>query len=108
MDNSARVQTVGPANNPRLVDLLEAFYALTGCPVLLNTSFNLRGDPIVCTPEDAIASFPRSGLDLVVLGNVVLRRTDLPGGYVEGVEDFSRLVGLARLVSVSHDAYTLI
>lgn len=72
VDHSSRLQTVDPLTNPELGDLLTAFERLTGCPVLLNTSFNARDEPIVCTPADAHATFQRTGLDLLVLGRCLL------------------------------------
>jgi carbamoyltransferase len=74
VDGSARAQTVDPDRNPELTALLEAFDALTGCPVLLNTSFNARDEPIVCTPDDALATFRRTGLDLLVVEHVAIER----------------------------------
>ncbi|RME20267.1 MAG: hypothetical protein D6806_16710, partial [Deltaproteobacteria bacterium] len=68
VDASARVQTVPSGTNPMLEKLLERFGRLTGCPVLLNTSFNEKGEPIVCSPEDAIACFGRTGLNRLVMG----------------------------------------
>lgn len=67
VDGSARVQTVEAGRNTEFEQLLRAFDDLTGCPVLLNTSFNGRNEPIVCTPDDALATFRRTGLDLLVL-----------------------------------------
>jgi carbamoyltransferase len=75
VDHSARVQTVDRRRNPEFVGLLEAFERTTGCPVLLNTSFNARDEPIVCTPEDAYRTFDRTGLDLLVLGSCLVERT---------------------------------
>ncbi|MSR05537.1 MAG: hypothetical protein EXR93_00485 [Gemmatimonadetes bacterium] len=72
VDGSARVQTVDRERNPRFHSLLIEFERQTGCAVLLNTSFNLRGEPIVCTPEDAYGSFMRTNLDYLVLGPVLL------------------------------------
>lgn len=72
VDGSARVQTVTAEANPRFHALLEAFGALTGTPVLINTSFNVRGEPIVCTPDDALACFFDTDMDYLVLGNHVL------------------------------------
>src|SRR5205085_9268462 len=63
VDYSARIQTVSAETNPRFHRLLGAFKALTGCPVLVNTSFNVRGEPIVCTPEDAFRCFMGNELD---------------------------------------------
>jgi carbamoyltransferase len=74
VDYSARVQTVHPETNPRFHDLLSAFKARTGCPVLVNTSFNVRGEPIVCTPEDAFRCFMGSEIELLVAGNCILRK----------------------------------
>ena len=72
VDNSARLQTVDRDRHPRLHALLTAFQQLTGCPVLVNTSFNVRGEPIVCTPEDALACFQATGLDVLVLENFLI------------------------------------
>jgi carbamoyltransferase len=72
VDYSARVQTVGASTNPRYYQLLRAFQAKTGCGVLINTSFNVRGEPIVCTPEDAYRCFMRTEMDVLVLENCVL------------------------------------
>jgi carbamoyltransferase len=66
------VQTVTRASNPRYRELLRAFGAITGVPVLLNTSFNLKGEPIVCTPRDAVRTFASSGLDFLVIGDTVI------------------------------------
>lgn len=76
VDYSARVQTVHAETNPRYHALISAFKALTGCPVIVNTSFNVRGEPIVCTPEDAFRCFMGSEIDVLVVGNCVLRKED--------------------------------
>jgi len=76
VDYSARVQTVHRETNPRYHALLTRFKALTGCPVLVNTSFNVRGEPIVCTPEDAFRCFMGSEIDVLVVGNCFLRKED--------------------------------
>jgi len=78
VDNSARVQTVNGATNPRFAALIEEFERLTGCPIILNTSFNLRGEPIVCTAVDAIMCFVRSQIDLLVLEDFVMDRAGIP------------------------------
>jgi carbamoyltransferase len=78
VDYSARVQTVQQATNPRFYDLLKAFAARTGCPVLVNTSFNVRGEPIVCTPEDAYRCFMRTEMDYLVLENYLLAKREQP------------------------------
>jgi carbamoyltransferase len=72
VDDSARLQTVDARRNPRLHGLLSAFHRRTGCPVLVNTSFNVRGEPIVCTPEDAYRCFRATEMDVLVLGDTVL------------------------------------
>jgi carbamoyltransferase len=76
VDYSARVQTVHEASNPRYHKLLKAFEAKTGCGVIVNTSFNVRGEPIVCTPSDAYRCFMRTEMDLLVLENCLLQKTD--------------------------------
>src|SRR5882672_9633441 len=76
VDHSARLQTVHSNTNPLFHRLLTRFKALTGCPVLVNTSFNVRGEPIVCTPEDAFRCFMGNELDLLVIGNCVLRKAE--------------------------------
>jgi carbamoyltransferase len=75
VDYSARVQTVHAETNPRYHALLSRFHALTGCPVLVNTSFNVRGEPIVCTPEDAFRCLMGSDIDMLAIGNCILRKT---------------------------------
>ena len=76
VDYSARIQTVSAETNPRFHRLLAQFKALTGCPVLVNTSFNVRGEPIVCTPEDAFRCFMGNELDVLVVGDCVLRKSE--------------------------------
>jgi len=76
VDYSARIQTVAAETNPRFHLLLTRFKARTGCPALVNTSFNVRGEPIVCTPEDAFRCFMGNELDALVIGNCVLRKND--------------------------------
>lgn len=78
VDNSARVQTVHSETNPLLARLLQRFDELTDYPVLVNTSFNVRGEPIVCTPAEAYLCFMRTNIDLLVLGNCVLRKEEQP------------------------------
>jgi len=76
VDYSARVQTVHKETNPRYYALLKAFEAKTGCGVLVNTSFNVRSEPIVCSPEDAYRCFMRTAIDILVLENCLLYKTD--------------------------------
>jgi len=78
VDYSARVQTVSREDNPRYHDLIEAFDALTGYGVIINTSFNVRGEPIVCTPEDAYRCFMRCEMDYLALGSWLLDKTAQP------------------------------
>ena len=85
VDYSARVQTVHPDTNPRYHALLEAFKAKTGCPVLVNTSFNVRGEPIVCTPADAFRCFMGTELDCLAVGNCFLHKEEQdPSLRIEG------------------------
>ena len=74
VDHSARIQTVHRETNPRFHRLIETFAERTGCPMLINTSFNVRGEPIVCTPEDAFRCFMQTEMDYLVLGNHVLAK----------------------------------
>ena len=78
VDYSARIQTIHRETNPRFHALISAFEARTGCPVLVNTSFNVRGEPIVCTPEDAYRCFMRTEMDYLVLENFLLAKPDQP------------------------------
>ncbi len=78
VDYSARIQTVTPETNPRFHALLTRFEILTGCPLLVNTSFNVRGEPIVCTPDDAYRCFMMTEMDFLVIGNHVLERAAQP------------------------------
>ena len=76
VDYSARVQTVHRETNPRYHALLEAFKARTGCPVIVNTSFNVRGEAIVCSPADAFRCFMGTALDCLAIGNCFLRKAE--------------------------------
>ncbi len=76
VDNSARVQTVAAEDNPRYHQMIDAFYKRTGCPVVINTSFNVRGEPIVCTPEEAYACFMRTNMDYLCIGNFILDKKE--------------------------------
>ena len=78
VDYSARVQTVHEHTNPRYYKLLKSFYDKTGCGVLVNTSFNVRGEPIVCTPSDAYRCFMRTEMDYLVIENFILAKSDQP------------------------------
>jgi carbamoyltransferase len=76
VDYSARLQTVNAADNQDFHNLLSEFYRLTGCPVLVNTSFNIRGEPIVCTPKDAYRCFMRTDMDILIMENIMLTKQD--------------------------------
>ncbi len=78
VDYSARVQTVSSESNPRYYDLIRAFEQQTGCGVIINTSFNVRGEPIVCSPQDAYRCFMRTEMDYLVLGSYLLAKKDQP------------------------------
>lgn len=78
VDYSARIQTVRRETSPLYYDIMAAFHARTGCPVIINTSFNVRGEPIVCSPEDAYRCFMRSDMDVLVLENFLLEKADQP------------------------------
>lgn len=83
VDYSARVQTVSPESNPQFYKLLSAFEEQTGCAVLVNTSFNVRGEPIVCTPEDAYRCFMGTDMDYLVIGNVLMAKEAQTNARIE-------------------------
>jgi carbamoyltransferase len=78
VDGSARIQTVRREDNPRYYDLLAAFDKMTGCPIIVNTSFNVRGEPIVCRPAEAYRCFQRTHMDALVIGDYLLRKEAQP------------------------------
>lgn len=78
VDYSARIQTVNENNNRRFYELIKKFYEKTGCPVIVNTSFNVRGEPIVCTQQDAYRCFMRTEMDVLVLENCVILKSEQP------------------------------
>jgi carbamoyltransferase len=90
VDYSARVQTVHARTNPRYHALISAFKERTGCPLVVNTSFNVRGEPLVCTPEDAFRCFMGTDIEVLVVGNCLLRKEDqdpsLKRNYAEAFE----------------------
>ena len=104
VDGSARVQTVARETSPRFHALLQEFERRTGCPILLNTSFNLRGEPIVCTPADALRCFIRSELDGLVIEDFLLDRSGVPASWMEWCRDSSPAT--PRVVPTG--AYTLL
>ncbi len=78
IDNSCRVQTVSEERNPKFYSLINEFYQLTNCPLLINTSYNVRGEPIVCTPEDALRCFVNTEIDILALGSFLITKEALP------------------------------
>jgi carbamoyltransferase len=88
VDYSARIQTVDKDRHGRYYRLMKHFYDLTGCPVIVNTSFNIRGEPIVCTPEDAFRCFLATDMDALVMGDFLILRNDQPKELLETSEDY--------------------
>ena len=78
VDYSARIQTVDPERHGLFYTMMDRFYRTTGCPVIVNTSFNVRGEPIVCTPEDAYRCFMFTHIDALVMGNHLLLKEAQP------------------------------
>jgi carbamoyltransferase len=107
IDGSARIQTVNDEANPRFAALLREFYRRTECPIILNTSFNLRGEPIVCTPLDAIRTFLRSQIDVLVVEDFALERSGIPN-FWEAMESFNEKFPLDASRVVEHSVYTLL
>jgi carbamoyltransferase len=83
VDYSARVQTISAGQNPLFHALLQRFEQKTGCPVLVNTSFNVRGEPVVCTPDDAYRCFVNTEMDYLAIGSFLLERTAQPARGVK-------------------------
>lgn len=88
VDNSARVQTVDPDRHGRFYRLLRRFYENTGCPLMVNTSFNIRGEPIVCTPEDAYFCFMATEMDVLVMENFLLIKQQQASAGSEITEEY--------------------
>jgi carbamoyltransferase len=84
VDYSARVQTVSRERSPDYFDLISRFEELTGCPLVVNTSFNVRGEPIVCTPGDAYTCFMRTDMDHLAVGPFLLHKSEQPEFTEEG------------------------
>lgn len=74
IDKTSRPQIVNPFHNPRYYNMIEEFKNITGVPVVLNTSFNVKGEPIVCTPQDAIRTFFATGMDALAIGNCIVEK----------------------------------
>jgi carbamoyltransferase len=83
VDYSARVQTVDSKRNPRFHRVMKKFYEMTGCPVLVNTSYNVRGEPIVCTPEDAYRCFLATEMDALILEDFIILKSELKDAAVD-------------------------
>jgi carbamoyltransferase len=114
VDGSARPQTVDAAVAPRFAALLEAFRRRTACPVLINTSFNVRGEPIVASPVDALLCFGSTGIDTLVLEDFVIDRDGLPAGWADLIPAWRQRLrsGFARDTgewsAISEDLYTFV
>jgi carbamoyltransferase len=102
IDGSARVQTVTEQYNPRFAGLLRHFDQETGCPILLNTSFNMKDEPIVCTPVDAIRCFVRSKMDALVLQDIVIDQKSVPAFWDETINFFEG----PKSANIDHSVYT--
>ena len=90
VDYSARVQTVDAQRHGRYYRLMKRFHALTGCPIVVNTSFNIRGEPIVCTPEDAYRCFMATDMDCLVLEHHILLKEDQEFTMIPDVDAYRR------------------
>jgi carbamoyltransferase len=88
VDQSARVQTVDPERHGRYYKLIKHFEKQTGCPVIINTSFNVRGEPIVCSPEQAYRCFMATNMDVLVLERFVLHKEQQPNATEHGIDDY--------------------
>jgi carbamoyltransferase len=94
VDYSARIQTVDEERHGRYYRLMKRFYELTGCPVIVNTSFNIRGEPIVCNPEDAYQCFMATDMDYLVVGNYLLNKTKQQDGLLPGLDKYKTEINL--------------
>ena len=88
VDNTARIQTVSAGDNPLYHDMIARFDEKYGCPVIINTSFNVRGEPIVCTPADAYLCFMRTNMDFLIMGDYLLEKSQQP--TLEEAEDWRK------------------
>jgi len=87
VDYSARIQTVHSDTNPRYHSLISRFYEKTGCPIVVNTSFNVRGEPIVCTPTDAFKCFMGTELDALAVGDFLLLKDEQNHDLINSYEE---------------------
>ena len=81
VDGSCRLQTINKDENTIFYGLLKTFYEKTKCPMLINTSFNLRGEPIVCSPEDALKCFVKTNIDFLVMDRIIINKKNIPLGF---------------------------
>lgn len=88
VDYSARVQTVDPDRHGRLYGMMKTFYEKTGCPVIINTSFNIRGEPIVCSPQNAYDCFMGTDMDVLVIGDILLYKNEQPEASLDKIEQY--------------------
>ncbi|PCC14202.1 MULTISPECIES: carbamoyltransferase family protein [unclassified Pseudoalteromonas] len=107
VDNSARVQTVNPDINPRFAELINRFDELTDCPILLNTSFNVRGEPIVTSAVECIICFIRANIDILVLDDFVIAQDDIPSMWRRAVEN-TPVVPPRKNAAPGHLVYTFL
>ena len=91
VDMSARIQTVKKQTNSFFYDLIKEFETITGCPILLNTSFNIRGEPIVCSPKDAFNCIMGTELDVLVIGNYIMLKKDQDKNLIINYQDKFKL-----------------
>jgi carbamoyltransferase len=84
VDGSARLQTIARKDHPLYYDLIKEFENLTGCPIIINTSFNVRGEPIVCSPLDAFRCFMNTDMDYLVMGTYMLNKKEMPDASLLG------------------------
>ncbi|MFQ5411214.1 MAG: carbamoyltransferase C-terminal domain-containing protein, partial [Phycisphaerae bacterium] len=88
VDYSARVQTVDPVRHPRMHRIMTRFRARTGCPIIINTSFNVRGEPIVCAPEHAYRCFMGTNMDVLVIDNFILYKSEQPDAKQHEIDEY--------------------
>ena len=87
IDYTSRLQSVNKLTNPIYHELISRFYKKTGCPILINTSFNVRGEPIVCSPQDAFKCFMGTELDTLAIGNFILYKSEQDKSLIQNYED---------------------
>jgi carbamoyltransferase len=88
VDYSARVQTIDPDRHPRMHRIMTRFKERTGCPVIINTSFNIRGEPIVCSPEHAYRCFMATNMDVLVIGDCLLNKDEQPQAKRHEIDEY--------------------